>query len=558
LAALFNFSNMNTSVIRYRVADFLRRHAPFDALAEQDLLEIAGRGRVKFHEADEFIFRQGQPVAPWVWVIQRGKVEILDESQGSGQLRDVLGEGDLLGLDRFAGSTTYVSSARTAGDVLLYAIEAGGFEELALQAPALKRYLAAHFSVSSVGMGRRSWLDADAPNLEFLEARYSRIANGRNGLPSIETKFTTRAALRKMMGTGSDALAVDQTAILTAADLALFCDRNPLVLLGEIRHASCAAELAPLLRQGERMVLDGLAHSPDVDDCAMIANKIIQAAMEACLHLAQREAITAGIEPPKDAFCWMGFGALARGEILRLEPPQLGLICAGDASSIYLDAMVERTEASFHGCLGVETRPRPNGVKSFVSINDWKAFFQTIIREPLRHDLYACCELFDFCALSGDAALTAELKDYIAAEINRSGVLVPLLANDTLAHLPPITVFRGLVLDSEGMEQESLDLAKFVLHPISDAARVFVAGKPGAPMNTIDRLDLAAREYPDHGDVFRDAAGAFRIAAFHCAVAGTPLIDPSILGKHDQRAMKTAFSAILRLLELTSATFLTT
>src|SRR5215471_15091341 len=203
---------MNTSVIRYRVADFLRRHAPFDALAEKDLLEVAGRGRVKFHEADEFVFQQGQPVAPWVWVIQQGKVEIIDESRGPGQLRDVLGEGDLLGLDRFAGSTTYVSSARTTSDVLLYAIEADAFGELALQTPALKRYLAAHFSVSSVGIGRRSWLDADCPNLEFLQARYERIANGRNGLPSIESTFTTRAALRKMMGTGSDALSAGPSA----------------------------------------------------------------------------------------------------------------------------------------------------------------------------------------------------------------------------------------------------------------------------------------------------------------------------------------------------------
>ena len=81
---------MNTSVIRYRVADFLKSHAPFDALPGPHLLELAGQGRVKFHEADEYIYRQGQAKTSWVWIIQQGRVELFDETSGADQLRDVL------------------------------------------------------------------------------------------------------------------------------------------------------------------------------------------------------------------------------------------------------------------------------------------------------------------------------------------------------------------------------------------------------------------------------------------------------------------------------------
>ena len=136
-------------------------------------------------------------------------------------------------------------------------------------------------------------------------------------------------------------------------------------------------------------------------------------------------------------------------------------------------------------------------------------------------------------------------------------MLVPLLANDTLAHLPPLTVFQGLVLDSDGSERETLDLAEFVVNPISDAARVFVLGKGGVPINTFERLEAAALDSPENAAVFKDAADAFRIGLYHQAVAGTPLIAPSALGKLDQRVMKTAFSSILRLLELTASTFVT-
>ena len=134
-------------------------------------------------------------------------------------------------------------------------------------------------------------------------------------------------------------------------------------------------------------------------------------------------------------------------------------------------------------------------------------------------------------------------------------MLVPWLANDTLGHLPPLTVFHGLVVDSDGSERETLDLAEFVVNPISDMARVFVLGRRGGPINTFERLEAASLLFPGNAGVFSDAADAFRIALYHQTVAGTPLIAPSALGKLDQRVMKTAFSSILRLLELTASTF---
>ena len=77
---------MKTSVIRQRVADFLRRHAPFDSLEEQDLLELAGSGKVKFHESDEYVYWQGDAKGAFVWMIQQGRVELLEQSGGQERL----------------------------------------------------------------------------------------------------------------------------------------------------------------------------------------------------------------------------------------------------------------------------------------------------------------------------------------------------------------------------------------------------------------------------------------------------------------------------------------
>src|SRR5262249_59843862 len=110
--------------IRHRVADFLKGHAPFDSLTEPDLLDLAGSGKVKFHESEEYVFRQGDSKSDYVWVIQQGRVELLKEATSGEVMCDVFGEGDVLGLERFAGDGTCRCSARTATDVILYGVNA--------------------------------------------------------------------------------------------------------------------------------------------------------------------------------------------------------------------------------------------------------------------------------------------------------------------------------------------------------------------------------------------------------------------------------------------------
>ena len=98
---------MKTSVIRFRVADFLKQYPPFNELSEGDLLNLAASGRVIFHESEEYLFRQHQPTGPALWIIQQGSVEILDETPRGEELRDMMAEGDILGGERVSGSTVY-------------------------------------------------------------------------------------------------------------------------------------------------------------------------------------------------------------------------------------------------------------------------------------------------------------------------------------------------------------------------------------------------------------------------------------------------------------------
>lgn len=189
-------------------------------------------------------------------------------------------------------------------------------------------------------------------------------------------------------------------------------------------------------------------------------------------------------------------------------------------------------------------------------LSEWTRLYGETVRDPIANALYARRELFDLRPLFGDKLLLQKVAAGIMLELRDHQKAIPLLANDTLANLPPLTFFRGLVVDLNGAESDSFDIGSVAILPIVDAARVFaVAGRRLAPANTIERLDIAALDFPDGAAILAEAAEAFRVALYYQATAGRE-IRPGRLGKFDQRLLKTAFSSIHRLLEFTESRFI--
>ena len=111
---------MDTSEIRYRVADFLKQHPPFNAVDDADLVALAANGRVRFFPNDEFLAWQGEPHKTHVLVIQQGTVSLWDEQGGQAELRDVRGPGDWIGAEQFHGARSCLYTARANTDVVTY------------------------------------------------------------------------------------------------------------------------------------------------------------------------------------------------------------------------------------------------------------------------------------------------------------------------------------------------------------------------------------------------------------------------------------------------------
>ena len=222
------------------------------------------------------------------------------------------------------------------------------------------------------------------------------------------------------------------------------------------------------------------------------------------------------------------FGASARGELLTPAPATIAAIyddsaaASQPADSMYFAAVAGEALA-WHHAFGL-TGPGlfwPEGSQPCMPLSEWSRLYRETIRNPLEHDLYTRREFFDALPLSGDVSILEKLHNEISLELRDHEMAIPLLANDTLARLPPLTFFHGLVLDLDGAQRDSFDIASVAITPIADAARVFaIAKRRLAPAGTLERLAAAALDFPKGAAIFSEAAAAFRTALYYQARAG--------------------------------------
>ncbi len=552
---------MKTSLIRQRVADFLQRHSPFDALSEPDLLEMASSGKVKFHESEEYVFRQGDRKGPFVWMIQQGRVELVD---AAGRLLDVRGEGDLLGLEQLGGEGAAAHSARTATDVILYGVAAPLFEAALRRYPAMARFLSAHSTVAgNLEFSRSSWLEAELPPLAYFQARKGR---GESGV-GVGWPVSTRVAVRAMVRGRVECLAIvaegRQEGTLTAVELAMFCGYDAVGLVRAIREAGSGAELGPLLRRAGQMVRDGLAQLHDVDDCRALGTAVMAAMMEACIRVAAEEMEAVGIRAAGVPHCWVVFGAAARGDLLAAAFPTLAAIYDDGAAgfsaedSLYFAAMMGSVASQLHEFqLEGGGFYWPPGAQPSMPLAEWKRLYTETIRNPEGHDLYTRRLYFDMALVSGEGAMLRELQSHIREQLQEQRQAIELLAHDTLRELPPLTFFGGMVMEIDGAARASFDVGETVVLPLANAVRVYALARGRLEVaGTLERLDAAMMDFPDGAEVLREAAEAFRVGLYYAALEGGGRIEPGKLGKFEQRVLKTAFASMQRFLEYTDATF---
>jgi CBS domain-containing protein len=611
---------LRSSSIYYRVADFLKGFPPFSFIGEEDLLRLAGSGRVKFQESDGYVYWQGGAPGRFVFVIQQGTVELIDETARIHTLRDVLGEGDILGAERLAGKNAYLYSAKTTSDVILYALLADEFQALAEMYPRFARYLASNFSVAPTDFSGKSpggapgGPPADRLPIDFLASRllaaadnasldeavdlmnrqgrdtliatrdgapvgyldgawFRRLSSDGSGpsgivgevmaipLPVLSDALSSHTYALEMLLGGSAAVAIlDANGVLKAAvtesDLTLLGVPNLPQLGREIRQSQTLAELSELRRAALRFAAQSLVDPSAVAWVAQAFTELNRLIVSRAIELTEAAADAA----PDTTRCWVFFGAAARGELLTGAMPDFGLVFedgdAEDHRGLGRQVFQALRQCGYHS---EEDAMTPANEGACRSLDDWKVSFTRWISDPVLSGLNAGLRFFELAPLLGSGAPVAALRQHIHEEVQRNEFFVPILANDSMANLPPLTFFQGLVVDDDGVRTERFDLRRGALLPLADVGRVFALERADTVHNaTIDRLQEAGAEIEEQRELFADAAATYRLALYHQgrvglrdSVAGWS-IEPNALSKLEQQALKNGFRTIMKLLAFTS------
>ena len=611
---------MRSSSIYYRVADFLKEFPPFSFAGEEDLLRLAGSGRVKFHQSDEYVYWQGHKPGRFIFVIQQGTLKLVDENHQAEVLQDVLGEGDVIGAERLAGKSEYQYSAKTTSDVIIYALLATEFEGLAERYPRFARYIESNFSVAPADISGKSSDGAASGSggaclpVDFLARRMLTCADGtplpeavermsrhgrdtmvvtKNGAPAgylNDTSFRRLVAgdiggtggvagvmatplpvlsdalpphayaMEMLRGGGSAVGIVDSKgalkALVTESDLTLLGVPNLPRLGHEIRRARTLVELSELRRLALRFAAQSLTDPSAVGWVAEAFTELNRLIVSRTIELTEGAA-----DGQRGANrCWVFFGAAARGELLTGAMPDVGLIYE-DGDGEVARQLGEQVSGALRQCgyHSPDDAITPSSERACRSLAEWRASYSRWISDPVLSGLYAGLPFFELAPVRGDAVLAAKLQQHIREEVQKDESFVPILANDSMANLPPLTFFQGLVVEDDGKRTDRFDLRRSTLRPLADVGRVFAlerADTSQAP--TIVRLEAAGAEVEEQRDLFADAASTFRVALYHQARIGLRdgtggwAIEPKALSKLEQQVLKNGFRTIMKLLAFTA------
>lgn len=182
--------------------------------------------------------------------------------------------------------------------------------------------------------------------------------------------------------------------------------------------------------------------------------------------------------------------------------------------------------------------------------------FSQWIGDPIESSVYRATSFFDMRPVHGDCTLVSRLEQHIQIEKGRNAGFVPLLVADSMANLPPLTFFRGLVIDDDGRYTETLDLQRATLQPVVDLARALALDSGcNTCVSTLDRLRELAPDDDMAAELIDETAAAFRNALFYRTRAGLSShsdgsqVEPAKLTRLEQNLLKSGFRTVLRLME---------
>ena len=547
------------------VVEFLRGLAPFDAVDDHELATVAAAAEVELHPAGSVIVTpDGQPLDV-AFLVRHGAVELLE----GGQVRDLLGEGELFGYASMLAEEPVGYTAQAAEPCVLLR-----FPERTVR-PLLERPEAVRFLVRSLAPDG-TLLVPRRP--AALAHRASRAVRELVRAPALVCRPETsvREAAGRMVERGVSYVLVDADdglGIVTDEDLrtrVLAADAGLDTPLAAVMSAPAHTVAAD--RLGDEALLEmldrGVRHLPVLDarrrligvldDVDLMASErrgpfrlreaIARAAdaTEAAREAAGRGAVVVDLQDARvgalticrviasihdtlvrrlvdlaqaeaglttSPFAWLALGSFARREAFPASDSESALVWEGEEGPEAREALHGLAERVLAGLSASGIAPSPEGALAsrplFArSLRGWQRSATQWAAEPDGdRRLVLLSVALESAPVWGDPGLAAAVGTAFATASRREETLRRLGA-EALALRPPTGFLRDFVLERSGERRGVLDIKRGGLLPIVNLARWAALSAGVAAASTPARLEAAERARvlsATDADVLREA-----------------------------------------------------
>jgi len=362
--------------------------------------------------------------------------------------------------------------------------------------------------------------------------------------------------------------------LVSERNLFLQYGRFPTVIGEAISSAPDTQSLRTLRDRQEALILEFLDNRTALKWLMEMTGVLNRKLMQRLIELTVEEMSATGWGRPPTNFSWLMMGSGGRDELLIRSAVYHALVyrepekgAEGEAKR-YFRELAGRASGSIRQCGFLEN---PQNVLAqnpewCLPLEDMKARFTALITQPGEQHVYSARDAFDFQSLSEtDCPLAEALSRHIDATLASQDDFIRHMANDSLMNQPPQTIFKGYVVDQQGIRRKELAIKLHALLPLVDVARVFSLGSGHRqPTSTLKRLEAAAARLGSEtelGQLLGEASEGLIVAQFARVSQGLKsgtdgaVINPADLDAETRTLLITTFRTILRLLEATASHF---
>jgi CBS domain-containing protein len=363
--------------------------------------------------------------------------------------------------------------------------------------------------------------------------------------------------------------------IVSQRDLLLAQGNQPAILVKEMSRAQNVAQLKSLRLRTQSLVHSYLNQQVGIAYIADIITEINDLLTQKAIDFAIETLHQAGKPLPNCQFIWLALGSQGRKEQLLPTDQDNALIFHDPQNNLdpetlkgyFLEmaTLVNETlaEVGFEKCPADMMASNP---KWCLSLEEWQKIFAYWIATPDNQAVLNSNIFFDFRPLGGyqnpaNPELSETLRQTIFAQIERYPIFKSFWAKSALQNPPPLSFFRGFVVEKTGDQKDQFDIKARAMMPLTDAARVLAYEyKLQEAYSTAERFravgQIAEEKEPHLANICKAAAMAYEILMQQRAQEGIKhqttgrFINPQELNKLERQTLRNIFKTIEKLQEV--------